>query len=339
MNLVLHKAVRSHSLSFLLALGVVLAAGICGAQPANPASQPVWLISTRSAPRCVPADAEVASLDYWRLIDDEQWSVEDRDAFLAADDPAVPTVFFIHGNRTGRNEAVQAAWHVYRYLREETPDRAFRLVVWSWPADRVAGGNRYDAQVKAARSDVESYYLADCVRRINPDVRLGLVGYSFGARVITGALHLLAGGEVAGYGLGEARRPRRAPIRAVLAAAALDNSWLLPDRRNGMALGQLDQVLVTRNRCDPVLRFYPLMYRLRGPQALGYTGPACPAWLGPEGEKIELLSVDCQVGKAHEWSRYFHALAAGGRLAWYTLVDSAKPDVADAPDKRSHKGG
>ena len=285
----------------------------------------VWLISTRQAPSSVPAGDE-DPLRYWRLSVDHRWARADVETLLATDDPGVPTCVFIHGNRTGRQQAVRDGWVPYRHLAKESR-RPFRFVIWSWPADRIRGCARRDARVKACRSDVESYYLAQWLNRLDPEVPLCLVGYSFGARVITGALHLWAGGQLVGRTLPDGRAARaRAPVRAVLVAAAVDNDSLLPGRRNELALGKVDRLLVTQNPCDPVLKWYRLMHRARGAGALGYTGPAAANCLGPEREKIELLGLGCSVGRDHHWSAYVNALDLRCQLAQYASFTPPEPD-------------
>ena len=280
----------------------------------------VWLISTRRAPRGRDALQRDSRLEYSRLGPDSGWLEADREAFLASDDPAVPTCFFIHGNRETYPSAIQTGMVTYRRLKACRPESPVRFVIWSWPAARVCRNNRQDVQLKACRSDTESYYLARCLDRVRPDVAVSLVGYSFGARVITGALHIFGGGQVAGRGLAEPARADRAPLRVVLVAAALNNDWLLPGRRNGLALGQSERVLVTQNGCDPVLRFYPRLYGRRGPEALGFTGPACPSRLGNEREKIELLGVSCSVGKDHSWRGYLGVGALRAEMAQYVFL-------------------
>ncbi len=271
------------------------------AAPAAPSVPPcqLWLISSRGAPLC--ADPAVApALDYWKFDGRGGWLASDRNGFLAADDPRVPTCFCVHGNRTNRNDAVAESWPLYhRLLRQAPVGRAMRFVIWSWPSDEVPGGNRFDVRVKAARSDTQAYYLAWVVQQVKPQVPVSLIGYSFGARAITGALHILDGNQVAGYVLPQ--RQARTPMRAILMAAALDSDWLAPCRRNGGALDQVDHLLVTRNTCDPVLKRYPLMYQLGGPQALGHVGPC---GCGMDGQKIDLLDVTCPVGKTHDWHAY-----------------------------------
>ena len=84
---------------------------------------------------------------------------------------------------------------------------------WSWPADRVCRHNRPDIQLKAAYCDAESYYLAAWLRGVQRDGKVSLVGHSFGPRIITGALHLLAGGQLAGQALPPAAADNNAAKR------------------------------------------------------------------------------------------------------------------------------
>jgi len=306
----------------LLAAVTLVVLFAAGAAAADPAPEQVWLISTRNAPWCCPPAGEDVPLEYWQLGPDCQWIAADREAFLATDDPAVPTSVYIHGNRADRRTAIRQGWKIYRQLEAQAAGRPFRFVIWSWPADRLRGGNRRDTRVKASRSDVQGYYLAGWLGQLDPDVPVCLVGYSFGARAITAALHILAGGQVAGRSLPEGHVVERAPVRAVLVAAAMDSGWLLPGHRNGLALSRLDRVLVLLNCSDPVLKFYPLMYGLGGPQALGRAGPACPGRLGDEAEKIELLDVTCSVGRNHDWDCYVRSPALRAHLAWYTFPET-----------------
>ena len=70
--------------------------------------------------------------------------------FRAADDAAMPTVVFIHGNNTDADEAVMKGWYVYESIRSQVGDKAFRYVIWSWPADRLQHvRNRRNTRLKA----------------------------------------------------------------------------------------------------------------------------------------------------------------------------------------------
>ena len=311
---------------------VILLLGVWARARADDAPPQVWLISTRSAPHCGDLDATPQTLQYWRLGDDRQWSAADAEAFRATDDAARPTVVFIHGNRTDAGEAVEKAWGVYDSIRAQT-GRPFRYVIWSWPADRMLCRSRDDIRLKAAYSDVESYYLAQWLDHLRPGVKVSLVGHSFGPRIIAGALDLLAGGQLVGHRLPESTvaawtAGKRNPVRAVLLAAALDADWLAPGGRYDRALSLADRMLVTRNGCDRVLRWYPRLYGRGGPPAMGFVGPG-----GVEDEKnVEVVDVSATVGKIHDLQCYCSAADVSVRWPRYTfLEDSPVQNAPNAP--------
>jgi esterase/lipase superfamily enzyme len=295
----------------------------------------VWLVSTRSLPHDDDLDQAQPRFDYWRLNDQYQWSAADAKTFRATDDPAVPTAVFVHGNRTDADGAVEKGWNTYQSIRGQS-DRPLRYVIWSWPADREFHRNGPDVRLKAAYSEVEAWYLAQWLAEIRPGVRLSLIGHSFGPRIITGALHLLAGGQLAGRSLPQATvaawtAGKRNPIRTVLLAAALDVDWLAPGGCHDRALSLVDQMLITCNACDRVLRWYPLMYGRGGPSALGFVGP-----FGVEDAKnVEVVDVSSAVGRFHDYQCYYSAPDVFGRWAQYTFL--ADPPAGNTPWKsQSH---
>ena len=308
---------------FLLALGLGFVPATAAENQATGSGGEVWLISTRSAPRSGNVDEGTAKIHYWLLDDNNEWVLADADSFTKTASADVPVTLFIHGNRTGRNGAIRAGWSLYRRLMRDAQGRPFRFVIWSWPSDQVGQSNRDDVRVKACRSDVQGYYLANQLQQFDGNVPVNLVGYSFGARVITGALHMLGGGRVAGRGL-DNPVPRQRPFRAVLVAAAVDSDWLLPGRRNGLALLQVDRMLVTRNQADPVLRWYPLMYHIGGPRAMGYIGPSVCC-----GGEVEVLDVTRAVGRNHEWACY---AAVSQLLDEAASVDTPADEDADVAE-------
>jgi hypothetical protein len=308
---------------FLIARCLVLAALLAAtpARAADPATQ-IWLVSTRDLPQCGDLDAAYRDLAYWRLDGDCQWSPTDAAAFQASDQSTMPTVVFIHGNQTDADEAVTKAWCALQLIHGEAAGRPFRYVIWSWPADRVGRRTRPDVQLKAVYSDAESWYLAHWLDQFRPGVPISLIGHSFGPRIIAGGLHLLAGGELAGRSMPQGTvnawsKGRRNPVRVMLLAGAMDAEGLSPGGCYDRAVSLVDQLLVTCNECDRVLRWYPLMYGRGGPEAMGFVGPCCV----DDPQKLDVVDVSGSVGRTHDWQSYVSAAELCVRWAHYTFLE------------------
>jgi hypothetical protein len=318
--------------TWAVALTFLCTNSFASAQQSGGCSAEVWLINTRCAPTCAPVQPDDPRISYWTLGEGDQWLPNDRAAFLASSRAEMPTIFFVHGNWVDPQEAVDHGWQVRHHLNRQGDGRPFRLVIWSWPSQRTDRRPLEDIRIKAAWSDVQSYYLAGLVGQIPQEVPVALVGYSFGSRAITGSLQMLAGGQVAGMSLPQPSPSPRPRLRAVLLGAAMDSDWLLPDHRNGEALPQVEQMLITCNTADAVLKRYHWLYRGCYAQALGYAGPACPAQLGPQQEKLEVVGVSCWVGKTHDFTLYINAAPVCSRLGWYCfLVETERPTATATP--------
>lgn len=287
----------------------------CGCDAQRPHDQ-VWLVSTRHLGGCVCARLSGAPCveQYDRC---SGWRRADASQLVAAGGPRTRTLLFVHGNRIDDDSARQEGSDVYRAVTRQLADqRPLRLVIWSWPSDREIFGPRRDARLKQQRTGAEAHYLAQFVDRLHEQELVCLVAYSFGARVCSGALQLLAGGEVGGAALAERNHPQRRPTRAVLMAAAIDCDWLWPGHRHGLAVSQVESLLLVTNRCDRVLDRYPaLACDGRGAEALGSTGLS-PGRLGADdAAKLEQLDVCCQVGRSHQFDRYLALPSLMARIA------------------------
>ncbi len=313
----------------------VLSTGVFARAADEP--QPVWLVSTRGLSSCHRLNDAPENIYYWRMNEDCGWTAADSRDFHAGDAAAIPTIVFIHGNQTDADEAVENGWFTYQTIRAATDDRPFRYVIWSWPSDRVFRHIRPDVQRKADASDVESGRLAEWLDDLRPGMKVSLVGHSFGSRIITGALHLLAGGDMAGERLPDATVAawsggRRNPVRAVLLAPAMNADWLAPDRRHGLTLSLIDQAIVTRNRCDRALRWYSWLYGRGGAEAMGFLGPC---GIG-DAENIVVLDLGGTVGKSHEFQDYCSASNLIGQWGRYTFLDDTSPQDADNATQAAH---
>jgi hypothetical protein len=296
---------------------------LAGAASAADTAGQIWIISTRAMRGCGTPDAE--SPQYWRLGDDCGWEAADAREF--ADDPSgTPIVVFVHGNRTDADEAIAKGMYVHRTISCAVGDRPFRFVIWSWLSDLVYHRPRRDVELKAAYSEEEGHYLAGWLAGLPPEAKVCLVGHSFGPRVINGALHALAGGELAGRQLSEStmtawRAKKPNTIRAVLLASADDCDAVAPWGRHGLAFSMLDQVLVSCNGKDRMLRFYPRLDGRGGPQALGAVGPCGIA----DAENVSLVDVTCTVGKPHDYRRYCSAPNVYCHWPRFTFLDDEPP--------------
>lgn len=234
------------------------------------------------------------------------------------------TVVYVHGNRQRDCDAREQGVAVYRQLRRCCPTSCpIRFVIWSWPSEPIPASYRIvrDVRVKYGRTATQSYLLARWLERACPDTRLSLIGYSYGARVIVGALHLLGGGCLEGRGLPGGCCHTHC-LNVVLWAAATENAWLSAGFPHQCALRVVDQMLITVNRHDPVLRrFRRCILRARH-RALGLTGTrgalCCCGGCG----SIDELDVTCLVGRRHHWRKY----VCSPTILWHTaLVAIGRP--------------
>ena len=312
-----------HIVILVLLVAIQGAADVVDSRAATE-SQKVWSISTRCAPRYGNLESGLDKITYQQLDGDDgsgRWIPSDAAVFRASGDPSIPTTFFIHGNATDSDEAVREGRSLYSRMRQLAAGRAFRLVIWSWPADKALRGIRADVQLKVTFSDTDSYYLARALPGVMPGTPVSLIGYSLGCRIAGGALQLLAGGQAGNRRLSPEAitawttgTPR--PIRVMLIAAAVDFDWLEPSECEGMVPLTVQRLLITQNGCDRCLKFYSRLYGPHGPEALGCVGPA-----GPAGGKIEVVDVACQVGKRHAYDIYQSAPAVDQRIGWCTFID------------------
>jgi hypothetical protein len=309
--------------SLLLGLTLVLAprVDVRAECPTGPCTEPltaeVWLIETRCLPNVCGAQGIDNRMRYQRL-DTGRFVDATGTEFLETLNPQQTTCFFVHGNRLSAGDARRIGIDFARRLGYGS--QPFRFVIWSWPSDRVLGPIR-DARIKASRADVEGYYLASVLAQLPPTADVSLVGWSFGARAITGGLHLLGGGRFAGNAIDRVGEPAVRP-RVVLMAAAVPRGWLLPQGANGLAPLQVEQMTLLFNPRDPALKHFPFVFHPGRPAALGFEGIAT-GQLGPAGNLVQQYNVSGAAGRTHAMVRYTqspmimslvrrHALEAAG---------------------------
>jgi hypothetical protein len=228
-------------------------------------SDQIWLVNTRGI-------CDVSAGSGWSTAryDAGYWKGSDDNAFYASDDQETVTVIYVHGNRMDATGAEARGLAIYRELFSSQEGGKVRFVIWSWPSDQIRGPLK-DIRAKAARSDDEAYLLAHFLARIPANRRVGLVGFSYGARIISGSLHILGGGEVGGR---ELESGERASFRVVFWAGGIQNDWLLPGNVHGRAMPLGQSWLNIYTSCDSVLWRFDRLDKCDGSPALGYAGLA-----------------------------------------------------------------
>ena len=223
--------------------------------------------------------------------------------------PYPATWIFVHGNQIPADAAVERGIRVYQSLRRcRTSDVPIRFIIWSWPSQRTTG-RIADARLKARRTDAEAFYLGHFLAATaTTSSPTSIIAYSFGARIVGGALHLNEGGQVEGYCLPRPRRPS-APYRVAYLAAASDRDGLTSSGRASRALNNVDRLLLENNSSDIALRFYWVMSS-RKPLALGASGLRS----APPHCRVQQCDWAKVIGKDHSLWQYMDRPSVVGQI-------------------------
>jgi hypothetical protein len=290
---------------------------VAGAGPAiqQPCEVDIWMVSTRRLDCCDTKPEQSPSYEVLHFDEQNGWNHAGLLELLATDD-AVTTVIYVHGNRVEMNEISERSWGVYRGLQSANCHDRLRLVIWSWPSDQIRGPLQ-DVRSKAKRTLCEGYYLASFLGHYEPRHRIGLIGYSFGARIVASALHGLRGGTINDQAVPFRTQLLPSQVRVALLAAAIDEHALMPEGAWGLAWQALDQLLVSFNPRDPVLKRFRFVDRATNPRALGFVG--MPGMIGDGSRNVEQFNVSGCVGRTHDESTYFGSPALMDVVAPFVL--------------------
>jgi hypothetical protein len=287
-------------------------------------------------------ERQATRLAYWRYDKSAGWVRASLDELLSADDGHLVTTIFVHGNRMARAEAFTRGWAAYRALVQTADERPVRFIVWSWPSEQIRGPIQ-DVRIKAQRTNPAGCYLAWFLNRLPASTPLSLWGHSFGARVVTGAMHVLGGGSLIGFRLDAPQGPKREHVSLVLITAALDSHWLAPGRFHGQALSRVGHLLLVNNGCDRLLKRYHWLYHRKAcAVALGYTGLSRHL-VATDGCRIEQVNACCQVGPEHSLVNYLCSRGLMARMRRALLPGSPSPSAnpvaaeADAPSAEARQ--
>lgn len=264
----------------------------------------VWVVNCRGL-GARSREQNVERLQYTRLAEGGRWTMADRAEFFSAESSPSLVAIFVPGNGYTAAQARDLGTAAFTRLVAGTPHPPVRFVIWSWPSEPVNTGPVRDVRVKAGRTTLAAWYLARWLDDLPPETQVSFIGTSFGARVVGEALQLRAGGRLGDFQIAPRPEPQ-APVNAVFVSAAIDNDWLLPGRRLGLAMSQVNHLLSINNTSDSILRRYRLVYNRRSDAvALGYAGLPSAARFGPLAEQVREINASSLVGRRHGFSHYF----------------------------------
>lgn len=252
------------------------------------------------------------------------WQPGDLQSFLAFN-PSIPTVIFVHGNQISPWDAKCEGVAVYRRIITHGCDSPpIRFVIFSWPSTKISGGLMNDIRVKAMRTGPAGCELAWLIDQMPAETPISLAGFSFGARIITGSLHILGGGSLgSSMFLKERVHPDRQPMSVILLASALHAHWLGDNQYHGMAMTQVSQMFLVNNCGDPAMKYYDYIEPgFGGPQALGLCGPTCIT--AENAHKIRMRDANCCVGDQHELMAY---VCCNAGTIWDYTAGAAQVEV------------
>lgn len=264
-----------------------------------------WIASSRGLPQN-PAESTCRRLEYFHRLSDGRIQRTSLPTLASQFVPGVPVCIFIHGAYVDAESHRTEAAYTYNWIRRAAPQLPIQVIFYTWPSDAECKAlSPLLVNQRARWAGNNAFYLADLIGQLPPECPVCFVGHSLGARTAVATMHLLAGGQVAGYSYpyntGAGRR-----YRAVLAAAAFDRNWLNPGQKYGRALSCVEGVVNLQNRGDWALSLYPFR-RPFSRKAIGATGFTRwdRAHIGGQSCKAIDLDVTYYVGLGHTWPHYY----------------------------------
>jgi hypothetical protein len=299
--------------------------------PAPPTADEILLISTRSLGVTCDGEKVDRGLECKRLMIDADghptWVAHDWHN-LQKSDNVRPTVIYVHGNRVSVGMDETEGMAVYQSLITARAHQGpVRYIIWSWPSSQIPGLIK-DYQVKAVRTNPVAWQLAWFLDKLPAETPLALMGYSYGARAVSGSMHLLAGGSLGTLKLAERQIPERPPVRVALMAAAFDADWVLPGEMHHRAIQQVDRMVVITNRHDPAMRFFKLSTKNSRADALGLAGIPHKEKLGTAAKRIQYIDVSAEVGRSHVLYDYLADEPKMNRM-WQQVLDGSDEPMRD----------
>jgi len=270
-----------------------------------PADNGYWIVSTESSPQSFDETLPRFCAQVTRYEDGSGLRKSSLQELTSSLHPGVPICIMVHGSLVDSPSVLPESQRTWKWLRHGANGRPFHMIYFRWPSYRILSPLvNIDFAVLGRRASRNGFYLAGLIQSLPSESPVALLGHSHGTRVISSALHLMAGGSVEDIACQQlhSQHPR---IRAVFTASAIDHDWLNPGERFGRALCSTECLLNLKNAHDPALLIYPLR-RIASRRALGNTGftAADRKALGSFNSKVRDIDVSDVIGCRHIWPAY-----------------------------------
>jgi len=239
-------------------------------QVVDPNLSEVWEISSRHLPekfRCIdPLRPGLKAQRYTQ----GSWQPDELENALVHDGRLV--IVYVHGNFMERENALERELILNEYIRRRA-QRPYRLLMLSWPSAREPHPLR-DVLENADSAECQGLFVGWLLERLGQDTEVSLLGFSFGARAVTGGLHFASGGTVPGYHYNSISGPIVAEnkYRVALVAPALDRDWISSGGKHARGMENVSGLVNLYNSKDPILRRFRFIDRLSRPVAAGFAG-------------------------------------------------------------------
>jgi hypothetical protein len=307
----------------------------CETEPRPPAASAVpcacdtgyWIVSSRHARKQIDCGQPI-EYEVFRFEASDAGRRSSMDEMFASLQPSVPICIMVHGSFLKWESVLRDSAGTHRWLRASAPCQPMHLILYTWPSNDGDLFPHLKVNLLGHRSSVNGIYLADFVSKIGTDHPVCLIGHSHGTRLVSAALHAMAGGAVSGRKLASGPVPERR-LRVILVAAAIDHDWLNPDGRYGCALCPVEALLNVKNHEDFPLTFYQLRMPI-SKRSLAITGVTRSdrAKMGELEEKIAEYDVSDLIGFGHLWKHYYNEPSIASAIRHYVYFD----EVETVPD-------
>ncbi|MDR1052904.1 MAG: hypothetical protein LBL39_01905 [Planctomycetaceae bacterium] len=253
-------------------------------------TQDIWMITTETASWTRATDSEFEKIVYWHLVSTgsrKVWERSDAATFLATQNPSVPILVFSPGYTSKKSDTVEIGQKILGLCDSGKP---IRMVFWHWPAEKVTSCLLSDIRSKIPVAEANAVYMSMLLKRLKPDSKVCVLGFSFGTRLLGDAVENV--GDL---------KPAGMKINLIYGGAASDRDWLAKGNRNGNVPQVAHKILVFYNPEDFRLKFYPFLYTNgKEPAPLGRDGAPMKRIDSEFRDKIEMVNLAPHIGFRHK---------------------------------------